>query len=406
METPILFKSTPEGAKEFTVLREGRPAYALPQSPQQFKQLLMVAGFDKYFQIARCFRDEGMRADRQPEFIQLDMEMSFVDQYDVMAVMEEAVRRLWREFKGVEIGEIEKMTYADAMEQYGSDKPDLRFEAKLISFAPGLEGLLLKGKGRQSVNVSDSFEYCIPCEGIKAKPVIKAFETYASGTDSWHGNNLDNCPFDRSLIEDRLESLGLNLGPRDHLFLVNRDVNANVGFTTLGRTRLAALQVLEADGLLETETDKFIWIHSFPLFTPASEESRLQNPNRRYDSMHHPFTAPENSQELFTNLNPLQLRAQHYDLVLNGQEIGGGSIRIHDPILQERVMREYLGLSDQQMASFSHLLKALKLGAPPHGGMALGLDRIVALLAGKTSIRDVIAFPKTSSGQDLCFNSS
>lgn len=168
---------------------------------------------------------------------------------------------------------------------------------------------------------------------------------------------------------------------------------------------MAALQVLEEDGLLDTESDNFVWVHSFPLFAPAGEESCLQNPSRRYDSMHHPFTAPESTELLFTHPEPLELRAQHYDLVLNGQEIGGGSIRIHDPIIQERLMREYLGLSEQQIGSFSHLLRALKLGAPPHGGMALGLDRIVALLTGKSSIRDVIAFPKTSSGQDLCFNS-
>ena len=405
IETPLLFKSTPEGAKEFLVPRPNNTAYALPQSPQQFKQLLMIGGFDKYFQLARCFRDEGMRADRQPEFTQLDMEMAFVQQEDVMAVMEEAVSLLWKQFKGTTaIGPIPRMSYDQAMSEYGSDKPDLRFQGKLITFAKNgrsvLEGFLLKGKGRQSVNVSGGFEFCAPIEGLKTKPIIKAFESHIDGLEMhWHGNSLQNCPFDRQVIEDKLEQLGMNLGPRDCLFLVERNLDANVGFTTLGRTRLAAMNVLAEDGLLDRENDYFVWIHSFPLVTPSKEDQ-----NRRFDSMHHPFTAPlESNEELFSCSNPLQLRAQHYDLVLNGQEIGGGSIRIHDPLVQERFLREILGLSEAQVASFSHLLKALKMGAPPHGGMALGLDRIVAILAGKESIRDVIAFPKTSSGQDLCF---
>ncbi len=385
------------------VPRPNGTAYALPQSPQQFKQLLMVGGFDKYFQLARCFRDEGMRADRQPEFTQLDMEMAFVQQEDVMAVMEDAIRLLWKQFRGIELEQIRRISYDQAISEYGSDKPDLRFQGKLVQFSvdekrrTALEGFLLKGKGRQSVNISKSFEFCAPIEGLKSKSVIKAFESHSDGFEKqWHGNSLQNCPF---AVEAKLQELGLNLGPRDYLFLVERNLDSNVGFTTLGRTRLAALNVLAEDDLIDRENDHFLWVHSFPLVTRSKED-----PSRRFDSMHHPFTAPlESEEELFTCNNPLQLRAQHYDLVLNGQEIGGGSIRIHDPLLQERFLREILGLSEPQISSFSHLLKALKMGAPPHGGMALGLDRLVAILAGKESIREVIAFPKTSSGQDLCF---
>lgn len=369
----------------------------------------MVGGVDKYFQFARCFRDEGMRADRQPEFTQLDLEMAFVSQEDVMAAVEGAIRLLWKQFRNVDIEPIPRMSYDQAMSEYGSDKPDLRFQGKLIQFQisddrrTALEGFLLKGKGRQSVNTSGSFEYCVPIEGLKAKPVIKAFESYAADAfeRSWQGNKLDSCPFDVQVINRTLERLGLNLGPRDHLFLVERNLDANAGYTRLGRTRLAALSVLEGDGLVDGGKEHFVWIHSFPLVAPSTSGDS----QRRFDSMHHPFTAPSAASEasLFTAPNPLRLRAKHYDLVLNGQEIGGGSIRIHDPLVQERFLREVLELSDAQVASFAHLLKALKMGAPPHGGMALGLDRIVAILAGKASIRDVIAFPKTSSGQDLCF---
>ena len=407
-----MFKSSPEGAKEFLVPRSDGLKYALPQSPQQFKQLLMVAGFDKYYQIARCFRDEGMRADRQPEFTQLDMEMAFVGQEEVMETIEAAVKKLWKDAKGIELNEpFPQLTYDEAMKFYGSDKPDLRFPAK-IAFSVNcdsihvIEGLLLKGRGRNSLNRDDSFEFCLPIEGIKSKEIIKTFESGKESVWKWHGNKISDCSHlseaEMIFIAKRLEQeLGLNVGPRDCLLIQKRDTTANVGLTDLGRARLVALEVLKDEMVGEP---KFLWVHSFPLLCPAGPESIAENPLRRFDSMHHPFTAPtENSGDIFTCTEPLKLRAQHYDLVLNGQEIGGGSVRIHDAGTQERLMRDLLGLSSTQIDHFSHLLRALKLGAPPHAGMALGLDRLVAILAGKSSIREVIAFPKNSSGHDLCF---
>ena len=374
----------------------------------------MVAGFDKYYQIARCFRDEGMRADRQPEFTQLDMEMAFVGQEEIMQTMEAAVKTLWKEAKGINLIEsFPRLTYDDAMKFYGSDKPDLRFPGKIafsINSGDGvIEGLLLKGKGRSSLNRENSFEFCLPIEGIKSKEIIKSFESGKTSIWKWYGNKISNCPHlaetEIASITTRLENeLGLNVGPRDCILIQKRNLFANVGLTDLGRARLTALEVMKEENIFSSDP-KFLWVHSFPLLSPASLESIAENPLRKYDSMHHPFTAPleEYSNEIFTNPEPLKLRAQHYDLVLNGQEIGGGSVRIHDAHVQERLMRDLLGLSSAQIDHFSHLLRALKLGAPPHAGMALGLDRLIAILAGKSSIRDVIAFPKNSSGHDLCF---
>ena len=376
----------------------------------------MVAAFDKYYQIAKCFRDEGFRSDMQPEFTQLDMEMSFVTQNDVMNTMESAVKNLWEEAKGINLGQLDfpRISYDTAMALYGSDKPDLRFEGKIAFSFPSdcntiIEGLLLKGRGRSSLNRDASFEFCLPIEGIQSKDVLKAFEAGKESLFKWHGNRLEDCKIisedERFKVTKRLEELGLNIGPRDCLLLQRRDLYANVGMTDLGRARLAAMSVLQQHQTELISSDpKFLWVHSFPLFCRASPESVAENPLRRYDSMHHPFTAPEtdNYADIFNEEEPLKLRAQHYDLVLNGQEIGGGSVRIHDSEIQERLMRELLGLSSGQIDHFSHLLRALKLGAPPHAGMALGLDRLVAILAGKQSIRDVIAFPKSSSGLDLC----
>ena len=436
-----MFKSSPEGAKEFLIPRPDGLKYALPQSPQQFKQLLMVGGFDKYYQIARCFRDEGMRADRQPEFTQLDMEMAFVDQETLIQTMETFIKTLWKETRKSDDFDLstdvfERISYDDAMKFYGSDKPDIRFQGKFAfsisdstdeNSQTAIEGLLLKGRGRKSFNRDGSFEFCFPIEGLHAKSVITAFHNNKENSNTnnnnninnndntnkfwkWHGNNLDDCNMistkDRQIIFEKLTELGLEMGPRDCLLIQKRDLTANVGLTDLGRARLAAMQVIKSN--LSTDP-KFIWVHTFPLIIRASPESLAENPKRIHDSMHHPFTAPHPSHsltEIFDktgDFKPLNLRAQHYDLVLNGQEIGGGLVRIHDADLQERIMRDLLGLTDTQIDHFGHLLKALKLGAPPHAGMALGLDRLIAILAAKRSIREVIAFPKNSSGFDLCF---
>ena len=425
VETPLLFKSTPEGAREFLVSsadpeNTNRVQYALPQSPQQFKQLLMVGGIDRYYQIAKCFRDEGFRSDRQPEFTQLDLEMSFVTNgTQVMRVLEAAVKRLWQdkivpEMDDADSGLLEtdfpRISYDDAMALYGSDKPDTRLPCKLAFSLPLdgdsiLEGFLLKGRGRNSVNDSGEFEWCAPIEGSQTKPVRQALRDAGRavrGTQwTWSGNSLAMCPQLDNVLKEKintsLQEKGLNLGQRDCLLLATRKSDANVGATALGKARLVAIQQILATETLRPEKRwNFLWVDSFPLLAPGEA--------RRYDSMHHPFTAPcpEDASRLFTCTNPLKLRAQHYDLVLNGCEVAGGSIRIHDADLQERLFRDILDLSEAESMRFAHLLRALRSGAPPHGGLALGIDRFVAIVAGKESIRDVIAFPKTSTGIDLC----
>jgi len=416
VETPLLFKSTPEGAREFLVSSTD-PAnsvqYALPQSPQQFKQLLMVGGIDRYYQVAKCFRDEGFRADRQPEFTQLDLEMSFVESGDqVTRVLETAVKRLWKDVLAPEMSDSDfpRITYDDAMVLYGSDKPDTRFPFKFVFSLPlagdfVLEGFLLKGRGRDSLNKSDGFEWCVPIEGSQSKPIRQALKDAGKtvrGTQwTWSGNYLTECTqlsVDlREKITLAMDAKGLNLGQRDCLLLAARHQDANVGVTALGKTRLAAInQILTANVVQPERKWNFLWVDQFPLLAPGE--------HRPYESMHHPFTAPcaEDLAHLFTTTKPLKLRAQHYDLVLNGCEIAGGSIRIHDADIQERFFREFLGLTEAETLQFAHVLQALRLGAPPHGGLALGIDRFVAIVAGKESIRDVIAFPKTSTGADLC----
>jgi aspartyl-tRNA synthetase len=427
VETPILFKSTPEGAREFLVASAESsstgPVYALPQSPQQFKQLLMVGGVDRYYQFARCFRDEGLRSDRQPEFTQLDLEMSFVEEEQpVMQVLEKAIRQLWTEVKGPQTLEetpFPQITYDEAMQLYGSDKPNTSFPFKFVcSIATEehirIEGLLLKGRGRASRNDSGSHEWCVPLEGGQTRSIRSVFRDAGKAVRgtmwTWSGNDLAQCETASAEVKEAIQAVldrrGLNVGARDCLLLAARRTDANVGATALGKARLEAIRaVVEGTGLVPENKWNFMWVHQFPLLKPTDAEGTAAASGRSYESMHHPFTAPipEDAPLLFSSpKHPLSLRAQHYDLVLNGTEIAGGSLRIHNADLQERVMRELLGMNDAAIGQFSHLLRGLRLGAPPHGGLALGLDRLVALLGEHESIRSVIAFPKTSTGQDLC----
>lgn len=354
IETPLLFKSTPEGAKEFIVDRGDGTCYALPQSPQQFKQLLVIGGFEKYYQIAKCFRNEDLRSDRQPEFTQLDIEMGFADSKSVTSVIEGVVSRVFTEFLKI-TPHFKTITYDEALAMYGSDKPDLRgnwtIETMLKSNSNTVETLKLP---KELVNTS----------------LINEFES----------SNLEGTVKKWYSIENEV-----------YIFTVERSVRAHVGITLLGKIRLSLLNSLK----LTHDLSKLLWVKDFPLF--------YQSPLGHLESMHHPFTAPLQSHLDLMKTDALSARAHHYDLILNGVEIGGGSARIHDSALQETIMREYLRLSEEKIGLFKHLLDALKCGAPPHAGIALGLDRLLAIITGSSSIRDVIAFPKNSSGHDLLF---
>ena len=356
VETPILFRSTSEGAREFLVPTERispGSSYALTQSPQQFKQMLMAAGVHRYYQIARCFRDEDLRADRQPEFTQLDIEMAFVSAEEVMDIMERTVRMLWQ--GSLHSDPFPKMTYREALARYGSDKPDLRSDMQIQTVFENGD--------------STTEELCLDLDHYR---MVKEM--------------LPDCV----KVEEKRESA---------ILTATRRHDDHVGQTSLGRIRTALIRkLLGARGSTEF---KFLWVTDFPL---------LRRTEDKFESMHHPFTAPhpddmESLQDSLATNDPsklLTIRGQHYDLVLNGCEIGGGSIRIHDGQLQEQLFRQALNL--KSMEQFAHLLGALRSGCPPHGGMALGLDRIYALLCGTDSIRDIIAFPKNGRGIDLCVN--
>lgn len=354
IETPILFKSTPEGAAEFLVEKGNGLFYALPQSPQQFKQLLVIGGFDRYFQIAKCFRNEGLRADRQPEFTQLDLEMGFAGESEIKHVIEALMKSLWRKHLGID-AHFQCMTFEECMRIYGSDKPDTR-------------GSLLIQTRSSSAREA--------CEYVQVPSTVVSGQLMQLFNDSAVDGTLE-----RSI--DASE-------PGQVIFNARRNLLANVGCTLLGKVRLEIIQKED----LPACVDKFLWVTNFPLF--AMESGKLV-------SMHHPFTAPLPENLHLLNVDPLRVRAQHYDLVLGGVEIGGGSVRIHDAGLQEEIMKRHLQFSDGKIELFRHLLSALKHGAPPHAGIALGLDRLVALMLGVPSIRDVMAFPKNSSGFDLLF---
>ena len=400
VETPILIGSTPEGARDFVVPSRMNPGqfYALPQSPQTLKQLLMVAGFDRYFQIAKCFRDEDLRADRQPEFTQVDCEMSFVDQDDVINIFEEMCRTLFREIRGVELPKLQQMTWHDAMKRYGSDKPDLRF---------GMEFVELKDAfaGKGTFSVFDEAQYiggiCVPgCADYSRKQLneltdfVKRPQIGAKGLVfiKYNTDGTVKSSIDKFYSEDVLLDIKQKMGASDgDLVLILSGDNANKT-----RVQLCSLRLEMGDrlGLRDKDVFKCLWIVDFPLFEWSEEEQRLM-------ATHHPFTMPNPDDIPLLEEHPERVRAKAYDFVCNGIEVGGGSLRIHDTNLQEKMFK-ILGFTPERAeAQFGFLMNAFKYGAPPHAGLAFGLDRFVSIMAGLDSIRDCIAFPKNNSGRDM-----
>ena len=397
IETPTLTRSTPEGARDFLVPVRLQPGhwYALPQSPQLFKQLLMVAGMERYFQIARCYRDEDFRADRQPEFTQLDIEMSFVRQEDIIEVGEAIVRSLWRGILGVEVGEIPRMTYAEAMRRYGTDKPDLRFDLELVDLteyfsdtpfrvfqAPHVGAVVMRGGADQPRRAFDAWQEWAKQRGAKGL----AYVTF--GTDGELGG-----PVAKNISEGERAGLAKATGaqPGDCIFFAAGP--RAEALALLGATRL---EIGHRLGLIDESAWSFLWVVDAPMFEPIVDDAG----NPAWTAVHHPFTSPNDDWIDTFESSPAEALAWAYDIVCNGNEIGGGSIRIHRADVQQRVF-DILGISpDEAKDKFGFLLEAFAYGPPPHGGIAFGWDRICMLLAGASSLRDVIAFPKTGGGQD------
>ena len=402
VETPVLIKSTPEGARDFVVPSRMNPGefYALPQSPQTFKQLLMVSGFDRYFQIVKCFRDEDLRADRQPEFTQIDCEMAFIEQEDILNVFEGLIRQLFKNVKGVDLAEVPRMQYADAMRLYGSDKPDTRFDMQFVELNAIVKGF--------DFPVFDSAELVI---GIKAKACaeytrkqideltdfIKRPQIGATGLIYLrHGADGSlKSSVDKFYNEDELKkwSAAFNTEPGDLILIM-------AGQTDKVRKQLSELRLEMGNrlGLRDKNVYAPLWVLDFPLL-------EWDEDSQRFHAMHHPFTSPKPEDIAMLDTNPGEVRANAYDMVVNGTEIGGGSIRIHDRDLQS-LMFKHLGFTvEEAQKQFGFLLDAFEYGAPPHGGIAFGFDRLVSIFAGLDSIRDVIAFPKNKSGRDVMIDS-
>ncbi len=402
IETPMLGKSTPEGARDYLVPSRVHPGsfYALPQSPQLFKQLLMCAGYDRYIQIARCFRDEDLRADRQPEFTQIDMELAFVDVDDVIDVNERLLAALFKEILGVEITlPIRRMPWQEAMDRFGSDKPDLRFGMELVDVTE-----LVKNCGfsvfSSAAALKDGTVRGINAEGMGAMPrkkidklveFAKGYEAKGLAYIALAEDGSYKSSFAKFMTEEEMTALiaAMNGKPGDLLlFAADRK---KIVWNVLGALRLLLADEL---GLLKKDEFCFVWITEFPLLEWSDEENR-------FTAMHHPFTMPMDEDWQYIDTDPGRVRAKAYDIVLNGVELGGGSVRIHQNDIQEK-MFEVLGFTKEQAwEQFSFLLEAFKYGVPPHAGLAYGLDRLVMLMAGQDSIRDVIAFPKVKDASDL-----
>jgi aspartyl-tRNA synthetase len=402
VETPVLIKSTPEGARDFVVPSRMNPGefYALPQSPQTFKQLLMVSGFDRYFQIVKCFRDEDLRADRQPEFTQIDCEMSFITQEDILNIFEGLTRHLFKTVKGLELGDFPRMQYADAMRLYGSDKPDTRFGMQFVELND-----VVKGKG---FSIFDNAELVV---GINAKGCANYTRKQIDELTEWMKRPQIGAT---GLIYCRHNEDGTLKSSVDKFYNEEELAKWSAAFETekgdlililAGQTDKVRKQLNELRleiggrlGLRDKNTFAPLWVLDFPLLEWDEE-------TERYHAMHHPFTSPKPEDIAMLDTDPKNVRANAYDLVINGTEIGGGSIRIHDRALQS-LMFKHLGFSPEEaQKQFGFLMDAFEYGAPPHGGIAFGFDRLTSIFAGLDSIRDVIAFPKNNSGRDVMIDS-
>ncbi len=402
VETPVLIKSTPEGARDFVVPSRVNPGefYALPQSPQTFKQLLMVSGFDRYFQIVKCFRDEDLRADRQPEFTQIDCEMAFVNQEDILNTFEGLVKHLFQSVKGVDLGHVPHLTYADAMKFYGNDKPDLRFDMKFVdltALAKGAGfvvidqaeialGICAKGAGEYTRKQLDELTEWVKRPQIGAKGLIYV---------RYQQDGVLKSSVDKFYSQEQLKAWADALGavPGDLILVLSGDEKST-------RKQLSELRLKMGEELGLRDRSVFVplWVVDFPLLE-WDEESQ------RFHAMHHPFTSPKREDIPLLESDPGSVRANAYDLVINGVEVGGGSIRIHDRATQQ-LMFTHLGFTEEEaQKQFGFLLEAFEFGAPPHGGIAFGFDRLCAIFGGSDSIRDYIAFPKNNSGRDVMIDS-
>lgn len=404
VETPVLIKTSPEGARDYLVPSRVQPGnfFALPQSPQLFKQLLMVSGFDRYFQIAKCFRDEDLRADRQPEFTQIDMELSFVDKEDVMEINEGLLKRLFKEVLDIEISTpFKRLTYKEAMERYGSDKPDTRFGMELKEIGDVVTNSEFKVFADTLAN--GGIVKAINAEGLGEKLSRKEIDSLGEFVKTYRAKGLAwinitsegvKSPIAKFLKEEELngiiERVGGKLG--DIIFIVSD--KAKVVYDSLGQLRL---ELAKRFGLIDSSRYDLLWVTEFPLLDYDEEENR-------YVAMHHPFTSPMDEDLELLDTDPLKVRAKAYDVVLNGYELGGGSIRIHRQELQEKMFKLLGFTQEQAWSKFGFLLEAFKYGTPPHGGLAFGLDRIVMLFTGTDNIRDVVAFPKTQTASCLMTN--
>jgi len=416
IETPTLFKSTPEGAREFLVPSRVNPGefYALPQSPQQFKQILMVGGVEKYFQLARCYRDEDLRADRQPEFTQVDIEMSFIEREDIYALIEGLLKRVWKTALNLDVPTpFKRISFEEALNRWGIDKPDTRFGMELVDFteefraskfkvfsgavAAGgvVKALNAKGMAGATQGQIETMTEYAKSFGAKGLAFIKVEKGADGATVEWKS------PIVKFFSDAEKDALASKLKIEEGdliLFAADQWLNA---CEILGKIRLYCADVLKGQGKLTIPADRFdfLWVVDFPLLSFDKEQ------NRWYSS-HHPFTAPVAEDIALLKTDPKKVRGQHYDVVVNGVELGGGSIRIHQPDVQKTVFEEVLQIPPEEtQLRFGYMLEAFRYGAPPHGGIALGFDRLCAILCGTTSIRDVIAFPKTAKGTDLMTDS-
>ena len=401
IETPMLQKSTPEGARDYLVpsrVHNGK-FYALPQSPQLYKQLLMIAGMDRYYQIARCFRDEDLRADRQPEFTQIDVEMSFVDMDDVIEVNERLIAKIFKEIKGIDVKiPFERMSYSDAMNRFGSDKPDTRFGLELKNISDEVAGcefkvfadVMANGGSVRAINANNLGD---KLSRKKIDALGEFVKTYKAKALAWIKVNPDGVqsPIAKFLTDEQMNAIIAKMDAKENdvIFIIaDKD---SIACTALGALRL---EIAKNYGLIDENKFNFLWVTDFPLLEYSEEEGR-------YVAMHHPFTSPKDEDLHLLDTAPEKVRAKAYDIILNGVELGGGSIRIYNTELQEKMFKILGFTHEQAWARFGFLMEAFKYGTPPHGGMAYGFDRMVMLIDGCDSIRDVIAFPKVQNASEL-----